>query len=59
MVTNISFRTYFFLTRVNICARTYIKKLHFSCDMICIIVLFPLSSNLSIYTFFDIEVTYL
>ena len=43
-----------FFVKVNICAWLYINRLHFA-----LLYLFTISSNLSIYTFCDIEVIYL
>ena len=38
MVTNLKFRVFIiiFYTRINICPRLYISRLHFNCAMICI-----------------------
>ena len=57
MITNFKFRTFLitFFIKVNIYAWLYINRFHFNGSMTYIVVM---SSSLSIYTFFDIEVMY-
>ena len=47
-----------FFTKFDICAWFYVNRFSFNFAMVCIIIS-TISSNLSIYTFFDIEVMYL
>ena len=63
VVSNIIFRIFISIlfAKLNKCLWFYNTRLHFSSSMICIVVFFSqfMSANSSIYTFFDIEVTYL
>ena len=60
MVTSFKFRvlSLFSITK-SIRTRLCINMLHFDCAMICMLYLLAVSTNLSIYTYFDTECTYL
>ena len=60
MVTSFKFRVLsLFSMPKSILTRLYINMLHFDCAMICMMYLLALSTNLSIYKYFDSECPYL
>ena len=61
VIINFKFRIFIinFFLWIDLCIIFYINRFHLNCSMICIIISPTMSSNLSIYTFFDIEVMYL